>query len=640
MSFFASSTNPWSFGLLGYEGFPHPFIDLTSHLLPNLLPQVFDLCQFVVNTNGTYRSALQRVLSYFITDVQVGDDATGDDEREKWERFLNDLLKIKKVLFDFGMNYLTYGNAFVSVLPPFRRYLICPKCRTTHPLSVVAREPAYKFRWVNFEFHAYCPNRDVTTGEECAYQGAWEVKDIRVMDEKEIRVRFWPPQEIEIKYDDLTGDKTYIWKIPEDYKRKVREGHVHFLERVHEDVLKCIKLNQNLEFEPGAVFHLYDPPLAGHKTYGWGLPRVLTNFRLVLYNQLLTRYNEAIAMDYVIPFRVITPAPSPGGADGVIADPLRSMNAGGFMARVRAMLRQRRRNPTEWFSLPFPIQYQVLGGEAKALAPVELLDQGISMLLNAIGVPFELYKGNLSVQAAPAALRLFETSWTHLVHGLNEFLQQLVDQVSLALNWESVPVKLLSPKITDDINDQMAKLQLMSGRQISQTTGLQALGLDFKAEQRRIMEEERYVQEQMAKIQKEMEQMQAAEQLAPPMTVSNFLMQQQQQQQAAMQGQAPPAGGAPGSPAAPGAMPGMDALSQALSGPQQGQTPSDLIQQAQSLAPQLLQLTESQRQSMMRQLKATNPTLHALVKQMIQDQYQQMRTQGKQMLMQQQFGGT
>jgi hypothetical protein len=136
------------------------------------------------------------------------------------------------------------------------------------------------------------------------------------------------------------------------------------------------------------------------------------------------------------------------------------MNAGGFMARVRAMLRQRRRNPTEWFSLPFPIPYQVLGGEAKALAPVELLDQGISMLLNAIGVPFELYKGNLSVQAAPAALRLFETSWTHLVHGLNEFLQELVDQVSLALNWESVPVKLLSPKITDDINDQMAKLQL------------------------------------------------------------------------------------------------------------------------------------------------------------------------------------
>ncbi|MEM4409817.1 MAG: hypothetical protein QXI19_13855, partial [Candidatus Caldarchaeum sp.] len=180
--------------------------------------------------------------------------------------------------------------------------------------------------------------------------------------------------------------------------------------------------------------------------------------------------------------------------------------------------------------------------------------------------------------------------------------------------------------------------------QISQTTGLQALGLDFKSEQRRIMEEERYVQEQMARIQKEMEQMQAAEQLAPPMTVSNFLMQQQQQQQAAMQGQAPP-GGPPasgGAPPAPGmsGMPGMDALSQALAGPQQGQTPSDLIQQAQSLAPQLLQLTESQRQSMMRQLKATNPALHALVKQMIQDQYQSMRTQGKQMLMQQQFGGT
>jgi hypothetical protein len=56
--------------------------------------------------------------------------------------------------------------------------------------------------------------------------------------------------------------------------------------------------------------------LAGVRNRGWGISRVLANFRQAWYVQVLHRYNEAIALDYVIPFRLITPprvtrAPAP-----------------------------------------------------------------------------------------------------------------------------------------------------------------------------------------------------------------------------------------------------------------------------------------------------------------------------------------
>ena len=94
----------------------------------------------------------------------------------------------------------------------------------------------------------------------------------------------------------------------------------------------------------------------------------------------------------------------------------------------------------------------------------------------------------------------------HLVHEINMFLKWVVKQVSQILSWEIVAAKLQRVTIADNLEKQMAGLQLMMGEQLSGQSGLRALGFDWDTEQRRMAEEAQKKQELQARMQDEMEQ--------------------------------------------------------------------------------------------------------------------------------------
>jgi hypothetical protein len=615
-------------GALADERFPDPFCDVASLSMPESIQTALRWCEYIMNANGPYRQAIDRVVSYFITDVEVsdlGENTIGREEKEKYRVFLEETLGIKTVLKTIAMDMLTYGNSFTSLIVPFRRYLSCKKCGFEAPLSKVFKTAAYNFKWEEFDFHASCP--------QCRYSGKFNHIDRRSSEEG-LRIKRWSPHEIDILWDPYSEECSYVWKIPEDYRNLIKAGHLHHLEHASWEVIQAIKDGKNLMFDKDVIYHAKEDALSGMRNRGWGISRVLVNFREAWYYQILKRYNEAIALDYVIPFRVITPAPR--GGDPASGDPVHSINLGSFASRVQAMLRARRVDPARWNVLPFPVQYQALGGDATALAPTDLLNQSFDTLMKCIGMPVELMNGTLSFQAAPAALRLFEANWSHLPHALNNFLRNLGQTLSRIQSWEPVSIKLQRVTHADDLNRQMAKLQLMQGQMVSKTTGLKSVGLDYEEETKRMLEEERIYAEEQARMQKEMEQSQQ--------------MQDLSQQAQMMQGAGDPGASATGMPpggAPPGAapQPGMgggspvDAfLAQRQNSPNVPRTPEDLQSQAQLLAQQILSLPEAQKDSELIKLKRTDPTTHALVSSIIDDIRQQARTQGGAQVMAQQFG--
>jgi hypothetical protein len=337
-------------------------------------------------------------------------------------------------------------------------------------------------------------------------------------------------------------------------------------------------------------------------------------------------------LDYVIPFRVITPAPR--GGDAASSDPVHTINLSNFTGRVQAMLRARRLDPARWNVLPFPVNYQALGGDASQLAPKDLLDQGFDTLLKCIGMPVELFNGSLTMQAAPAALRLFEANWAHLPHNLNRFLANVASAVARVKSWEPAAVRLMRVTHADDLNRQMAKLQLMMGQQISKTTGLKSIGLDYDEETKQLLEEEKIYAEEQTKMQREMEQAQQMDALS-------------QSAGPAVGGVGAPGAGATGMPQQPGmtpAPPGPPAnpvdqfIMQRQNTPNVPRTPEDLQAQAQLLAQQILSLPESVKDSQLIKLKKTDPTMHALVRSIIEDIRQQAQVEGGAQLMAQQYG--
>lgn len=622
----SSSTGAWG----------SPFLDMASLAMPEQMKNVLEWCEYVYDMQETYKMAQERIIAYFLTDIEINaldpNESIGDDEKDKWTNWHNEHGTIGAVQ-QLDRDRACYGNGFASVMIPFRRFLVCPKCFSQFPLDAIynTRE-TFNFDWQLPQFIASCPRCATQSG----FRGAWHVNDMPEDLEKNIKVKTWSPHEIEIIHDLYRDDSAYVWRIPEDYKKQVRTGHLHTLERASMQVIRAIQNNNLFLFHPDVIFHMREPVLSGRRHRGWGLSRILTNFRQIWYVQVLRRYNEAIGLDYIIPFRLLTPEQRSGGggmnAIRNMTDPLRSVNMGNFSAEFFRMMRQRRRDPAGMYFLPFPVKYQTLGGDASQLAPRDILDQAHETLLNGAGTPMELYRGSLQLQTAPVSLRLFEATWFHLVHDNNRFLRWLTNQVAQILSWERVAATMQRVTHADDFNKQMAQLQLMMGQAISQTTGLRAMGLDWDTEQRNIAEESRRQQELQAEIQEEMEQAAFGEQIAkgqmgmgggmPGMPGGDPMGQ-------AMGGQ-PQVDPATGQPMAPGPVTGM------IMGGNVPQTPQDMMAQAESIATQMLSLPESQKDSELRLLKQKNEFMHSLVRQKMDGRRNRARTAGGAMLLGQQ----
>jgi len=280
------SSGAWS--PISSNGFPDPFMDMASLTMPETITYANRWCEYLMFANGTYFRALDRVLSYFITEIEI-EGIKDTDEKEKVTKFLNnpDGIDILDDVHTAGLNYMVYGNDFSSVLMPFRRYLSCKKCHLELPLKQLATIPDFKYKWSDFDFNAYCPR--------CYYQGTWDHIDRRSGETGPVRIKHWSPHEIELLWDPYTDDVDYIWKIPEDYRKTIREGKLFHLERANWEIIQCVKNNTHLRFDKDVIFHMKENTLAGVRNRGWGISRVLSNFRQAWYDQVLHRYNEAIA---------------------------------------------------------------------------------------------------------------------------------------------------------------------------------------------------------------------------------------------------------------------------------------------------------------------------------------------------------
>jgi len=251
-------------GTLADERFPDPFCDIASLSMPESIQSALRWTEYIMNANGVYRQAIDRVVSYFITDVEIydtGENTTGREEKEKYQVFLEDTLQIRNVLHTLAMDYMTYGNSFTSLLLPFRRYLMCKRCAFEMPFDKVYNSQACAFSWRNFEFHATCP--------KCKYVGPWHHIDRRSGEAQNMHVKRWSPHEIDILWDPYTDECSYVWKIPQDYRTLIKEGHLHQLERASWEVIQAIKNEQNLMFDKGMIFPV-------------GLPGEQTNTSCVL----------------------------------------------------------------------------------------------------------------------------------------------------------------------------------------------------------------------------------------------------------------------------------------------------------------------------------------------------------------------
>jgi hypothetical protein len=589
-----------------------PWLDYATAAMPNDHNTILWWAQYLWMSNDTFRQALSRVGQHFITDLSFPD--LEPDEESELKEFFTQHLDYRVELAQAADNFLGYGNVFISLFLPFRRFLRCRGCSSMHqigrvPYKLTLRATAPYVIWQRRQACPVCGNNDAFT---CV--------DLKDPDLSRVKLVFYSPFEIEMAYNRVSRRKEFWWKIPEDDRRDILSGAPIFVETTPADVLEAVARNGNVAFDDGNMLHLAENVLSGIKNRGWGIPRTIASFRTAWLHQVTNKADQAIAMDYTLGMRIMSPAQTAGGVD-----PMQSHALENFASKMQSMINAHRVDPTRYHTAPYPINYQFMGGEGATLILADKLKFRQQEFLNGLGVPLEYHQMSLQVQAAPMALRLFEASWQIIPTLYGKILDWTKDK--LVKNYSLKPTKIILQRTTiaDDMTRKQVLTQLMAGNQISPQTALEVYGVDARDEVQKVFKHQDYV----AKVQREYEEKNQAQQemgatqaltgMPTPSSMANNMQAQAQQG-------APP----PGTP-----MGGVPSSGASLAGGQSSNTLTGMSQQAEQMAQQLVSMPEYERKQQLRGIRESNKDMHALVTAAMDKIRRGAASQGQQMLLQQ-----
>ena len=557
---------------LSRDRYTSPFYGISHKYMPQNIDHMLWWANHFLVKFGFYRAVLSRIANYFITSLNI--ECDDSDAKKKYEEIFEEL-QWKQATGQVGINLLAYSNAFVSFNQGFNRFLECPQC---HKISNIDKIDDFEFSKKG-QFLYSCP--------QCKFKGAHNVHDKPSKDIKRVNVTIWNPREINLLYEDTTGESEYFWRIPEDYKAKVMKERSasdlkFFCKKTPKVIYDSIIQDKMLEFNPKNFLHLKLPTPAGIKTDGKAIPLCIYLFDNFFLLKTLERHTEAICLEDIVPFRVISLA----GDNSPQSNPILSTGGGAtWSAAVEQMIQEHRRDPGAYHKFPFPINYQQLSGEGTKLAPIELMQQAIGNILNAYNIPTELYQMTLQTQAVGPALRLFENSWSSLIDAYNTFLNQWGDIIGKIKGLPKAKIGLVKVTLSDDMERKSIMGQLVAANSIARSELLGIYGFDYKEQLRKKFEEER--------ITKDLQEEEAnKEQLR--------LMSQY----------------------------GMDGAAPVTN-------PNDVLEQAQQIAEQIYPLDGAGRREELQKIKAQDQTLWSAVKGKLEEMGSSAKSQGLQQSKQQ-----
>lgn len=597
-----------------------PFTKLTRRVYPRTIRECFAWGEELWMHHGMYSQAISTAVRYFMTELDIVGDELQFADRKKYVDAVNKNFDVLEELATVGDEYMAFGNSFTSMHRPFQRQLVCRDCGFRAPL----KQWRGHFRLEQTRFMGSCPL--------CSWNGEMQHVDIPLPKEvMKPKITRWPPQFMMIKQHPLSMRTIFSIDLTQyDVLRDgIMQNDLLYLEDTPWEIIEAVSENKQFEFAQDELYHMSFPTVACCKPNlkGWGLPPFMADFETALLVTLLDKYVETILVEYLMPFRVLTPAQSTGQGD-----PMMNLNMGQFVGQVMGMIKRHRANPTDWNFLPNPLEYQVLGGEAKDIVPVEVLEHFELRLLHSMGIPPEFYKASLdkfNTKAGPViGFKMFERTWQTFANQLNKWATWLVNKQGDLLNWQDVDAKLKEVSMYEDPEVRQIKLELAAAGKVSDDTAYRPLGMNAEQERRKYDDEQEQKMEEAAEREKRVnERMANMEAASVPGPGEQMLMNQEMQAQA--QGGAAPGGAPIGAPPPPGGAPMGGAMP--VGGGGMGATLDDLMIQADQIAQQLVTADPLTRRRQLVSIKNQNEALHAQVKSRLTQIEQQAKTQGVQM---------
>lgn len=502
--------------------YPSPFFDIAQTYYPNTVKQLFRWCRYYFLTNPLINATIFKMSEYPITDIII--DHESPETRKRWEEFFKDSLRINSFRVESGLDYHTYGSGFVTVSFPFKKYLKCRGCKFSEQAARIRQH------WVftNHQFRLTCP--------KCNHIGDAETNDVYLKNPSGIKLIRWNPEDIEIDYNDITGEYTYYYIVPGTIRSDIVAGRKSVVEKIPQIFIQAVKEQKGVIFTQDSLFHFKRPTLAGQDR-GWGIPLLLPVLKDTFYLQIMKKAQEAILLEHIVPLRVLFPQAGSGSSD-----PYTTINLADWRDHVSQEIARWRFDQNYIPILPLPIGNQTIGGDGRALLMTQEIQTWSEQIIAGMQVPKEFIYGGMSYSGTSVSMRILENAFLNYSERQLDMCRYIMRAVASFMGWPEVGIRFKPFKMADDLQRKAYRFQLNQAQKISDTTLLSDDDLSQEEENEMMIREADMRAYTMKKQQMAIAEMQGESQLI----MGKYQVKAQQMQQQAMN--APPAAGEPGAP--------------------------------------------------------------------------------------------
>ena len=453
--------------------YPSPFFDLSKFYFPRSVKELFKWCRHYYKSNGLIATTIYKLSEYPVTDLIFETPENIQEEgTEKLKKSLKEDLDIKGFLIKLGIDFFTYGNALVSLYFPFKRMFVCPECEATHQFedfNGFGKKGQLDFR--NFEFKGNCPN--------CNAKGVtFEIEDIPIKQVKKINIIRHNPEHFDIEYNPVTGNSKYFYNIPKKVKRKIVNKDVDTLLTMPKVYFEAVKKKKAVKMKNSNIYHFKRSDVADDDME-WGMPLILPVMRDLFHLQVLRKAQQEIAMEHLVPLRVLFPSDNQSNAA-----PHRRGGLGNWKKNVEKEIRKWKRDPNYMPIMPVPLGNTTVSGDGKMLLLTQEMRQVSENVINGMGVPQEFVFGGLSWSGSSISLRMLENHFLVYRQSLLDFLDNfLIKKIANFMGSKKINIKMQEFKMADDVQRKQLLQQLNQMDKISDKTFLKEVaGLDSAAE--------------------------------------------------------------------------------------------------------------------------------------------------------------
>lgn len=482
--------------------YPSKLFSLGDYYLPRDIKDIFAYCRYLVLTDPIVSGAIHRLAESPITDIvyEHGEDSVKDKYRSLFEGPLQIRERLLEAIFDL----ITYSNAFLSFQVPVTRYLINPNLHPDMegdiqavnengmaPLSfdlkyreqlgrdgrsgIGRRFRADTLQWEitgDGQFKGRCP----ITQKEVIFKR----QDRYYASSQNVSIKRWDPNEITIQHNPVTGSNWYYHNLDEPTRQLIlNSDRRHYIEDPWE-YIEAARQRRNVKIKNEHLYHLSNVRVSGAFN-GWGVPRLLSAFKLIFYYMTLLRANEATAAGRINDLTILFPQTQSG-----MTDPARAIPGASFKAEVARMVKNHSMDKSYVGVSGIPVGSVSVFGEGRMQLVSSELEPVSRMICVALGLPYDHLFGGGAYTGQAVGARTFAAQTGLSRERFNELLSWFVKKTSNALGEDNyspdLRMTLKEAEGPDDVRRKELRVNLALSNKMSLRTAMEDLGADADQE--------------------------------------------------------------------------------------------------------------------------------------------------------------